>query len=66
MAVEIRELKIRGIVSNNSLSRKGIVREFDNRNSSIFNTNLIKDLRQDILMECKELIENEIERLNQR
>lgn len=66
MAVEIRELKIKGIVSNSNLSRKGVFKEFENRNSNIINSSLIRNLKLDILDECKEIIVNELEKQNLR
>jgi hypothetical protein len=66
MAIEIRELKIKGIVSHSSNSRMGIVREFENRNSNIINSAVLRDMKLSILAECNELIQNEFEKQNQR
>ena len=59
MTVEIRELKIKGIVSQ---SINKIEKEFENRNSNIQNTFVIKNLKKQILDECKDLIQNELEK----
>jgi hypothetical protein len=66
MPVEIRELKIKGIVSNSSFSRNSVFREFENQNSTIIKSSLLRNLKEDILSECKEYIANELERQNQR
>lgn len=66
MPVEIRELKIKGIVSGSKSSRSIIYREFEKRNSDIINSSTLKNLKENILNECKEIIYNELEKQNQR
>ena len=66
MPIEIRELKIKGIVSNSKSSRNAVFKEFDNRNSNIINSSIIRNLKQEIISECREIIINELEKQNQR
>ena len=66
MPVEIRELKIKGIVSNSIHSRSAVFKEFENRNSNIINSSLLRNLKQDIISECKEIITDEFEKQNLR
>ncbi|WP_235299101.1 DUF5908 family protein [Portibacter marinus] len=66
MPVEIRELRIKGIVSNSIHSRSAVVKEFENRNSNIINSSIIKVLREEILNECRDIIANEFDKQNQR
>ena len=66
MPIEIRELKIKGIISNSKSNRSAVFKEFDNRNSNIINSSLIRNLKQEIISECKEIIINELEKQNQR
>ena len=58
MAVEIRELNIKGSVG----SSQRIERKFQQNNSPLLQTNFINQLKKEIIAECTEKILEKIER----
>jgi len=63
MAVEIRELRIKGIVHG---SGNNIQESLNNQSSRLNETLVLKNLKSEILNKCKDMIKAEFERKNQR
>ncbi len=62
MAVEIRELKIKGTVTGGNQIEK----KFDQVNSPLLNSRFISQLKREIIEECTEKIFDKLERQKHR